>query len=99
MMEDEIVGKNVYNLEGKEVGEVKDLVISKADNQGYMVIGVGGLLGLGEKEVAVSFDQVEIQEDGMIRLLSVRTEDDLENMAKYNKDAYCPLNSKRFLVM
>lgn len=91
MMEDDIVGRNVHNMNGEEVGEVEDLVISKSDNQGYVIIGVGGLLGLGEKRVAVSFDQVDIEDDGIVRLMSVRSEEDLENMADYNEDEYMPL--------
>jgi PRC-barrel domain len=45
----------VQNTSGEKVGEVNDLVFDKAGHISTVVLGVGGFLGIGEKNVAVPF--------------------------------------------
>jgi hypothetical protein len=45
----------VQNSSGERVGEVNDLVFDKAGHISTVVLGVGGFLGIGEKNVAVPF--------------------------------------------
>ncbi len=54
-----IVGLNVYNNMNESVGSINDLLTDKNGNIKAAVIGVGGLLGVGEHLVAVSFDQIK----------------------------------------
>ena len=54
-----LVGLNVYNDNNESVGSINDLLIDKNGNIKAAVIGVGGLLGVGEHLVAVSFDQIK----------------------------------------
>jgi sporulation protein YlmC with PRC-barrel domain len=56
--------KRVYNAAGQGIGDVKDLLINHDGKVAAIVIGVGGFLGLGEKNVAVSFDF--LQKNGSI---------------------------------
>ena len=51
--------KSVYNAAGKSIGELKDVLIDKDGKVTALVIGVGGFLGLGEKNVAVDFDYLQ----------------------------------------
>ena len=49
-----LLGSTVKNPQGKELGSIKDLVISPEDNRViYAVLSFGGVLGLGEKAVAM----------------------------------------------
>lgn len=49
-----LIGKDVTVAENKKVGEIKDLAIDLQNSRiGYVVIGKGGVLGIGEKLVAV----------------------------------------------
>ena len=48
----------VYGPEKKEVGKITDVLLSKDGEAEYVIIGVGGFLGIGEKDVAVPYDQV-----------------------------------------
>jgi hypothetical protein len=49
-----LLGSTVKNPQGKELGSIKDLVISPEDNRVvYAVLSFGGVLGLGEKAVAL----------------------------------------------
>jgi hypothetical protein len=58
-----LIGKSVVNAENESVGEINDLL---TDSNGKIIaalIGVGGFLGLGEKDVAVSFDDLKLVRD------------------------------------
>jgi sporulation protein YlmC with PRC-barrel domain len=58
-----IVGKPVHSQDGKEIGEVKDVVLGQDGKQiDQIVIGSGGVLGLGEKEIAVKPMQLRVNE-------------------------------------
>src|SRR5208282_4690855 len=48
--------KSVYNAQGKSIGELKDVLIGPDGRIQALVVGVGGFLGLGEKNVAVDYN-------------------------------------------
>jgi len=50
--------------EWDDVGEINNIILSRDGSVEGVVIGVGGFLGLGEKDVAVSMDQVRFISDG-----------------------------------
>lgn len=54
-----VVGLNVYNTNNESVGTINDLLTDKNGNIKAVVLGVGGLLGVGEHLVAVNFDQIK----------------------------------------
>jgi sporulation protein YlmC with PRC-barrel domain len=64
MTASDFVGKRVYSKDGKDIGEVNDLIVT--DNGGVQtaILGIGGFLGIGEKNVAVSMKSINMQQDG-----------------------------------
>ncbi len=54
-----IVGLKVYNNSNESIGSINDLLTDKSGNIKAVVIGVGGILGVGEHLVAVAFDQIK----------------------------------------
>lgn len=57
-----LIGQPVYSSAGddaEEIGTINDLVFSAEGNITAVVIGVGGFLGIGEKNVAVDFQTLE----------------------------------------
>jgi sporulation protein YlmC with PRC-barrel domain len=56
----EFIGETVRNGKGEEVGEVDDLILRKGDKVLYAIISVGGFLGIGDKLVAVPFDDLKV---------------------------------------
>ena len=83
----ELVGKNVYTSNDEKIGDVNDVVTSKSGGKGMAVIGVGGFLGIGEKEAAVSLDQLKVQGDKIV--VAGATKDSLKQQATdYKKDEY-----------
>ena len=59
-----LIGQNIVNGAGETVGEVESVVIDGAGNVKYVIAGVGGFLGLGEKHVALLWDELTISENG-----------------------------------
>jgi hypothetical protein len=51
-------GIGVIGQDHTRLGDVRDLLIDRAGKVHAVVIGVGGLLGMGERSIAVPFDQV-----------------------------------------
>ena len=80
--------KSVYNAAGKSIGELKDVLIDKDGRVTALVIGVGGFLGLGEKNVAVDYDY--LQKNGGItpdRITLGMSEEDLRNAPKFQRSS------------
>ena len=63
----QILGESVYNDTGDKVGEINDLIVMPNKALSYAIVGVGGLLGLGEHEIAVPVGKLR-QEKGQIVL-------------------------------
>lgn len=80
-------GKDVVNAKGDKVGEVEKLVINTGDQQVYAVVGVGGFLGIGEKDVAIPLEQLQPQGKNLA-LSSGVTEDELKSSMKYNESEF-----------
>lgn len=56
-----LVGVDVYGADNKKIGTVKDILMNHDGSVQAVVIGVGGFLGIGAKEVAVPFHSVKWQ--------------------------------------
>ena len=75
----DLIGAKVVNNANETVGEIEDILVDQNGTIQAAVIGVGGFLGVGEKDVAVSFKELKItrdQNDGDIDKVTVN----------YNKD-------------
>jgi sporulation protein YlmC with PRC-barrel domain len=56
MMASDLRGMNVYASNNENVGDIKDILLERDGRVAAMVIGVGGFLGIGEKNVALPFE-------------------------------------------
>jgi sporulation protein YlmC with PRC-barrel domain len=66
-----MIGSRVYNANNEEIGTVDDLIISKKDKDRVViaVISVGsGFLGIGNKLIAVPYDQLQFGSDNKLVL-------------------------------
>ena len=57
-----LIGARVVDISGNKVGSVRDLILDRQGNAVGVVVGWGGLLGIGAKEVAVSFGPAQLQD-------------------------------------
>lgn len=62
----DLVGKTAFSQNGEEVGDVSDVLVSSQGQPEAIIIGHGGWLGLGEKQVAIDWNEVEISQDGVV---------------------------------
>jgi sporulation protein YlmC with PRC-barrel domain len=58
----DLIGTSVRNAQNENVGEVDDLVIDKTGRVKGVVVGVGGFLGVGEKHVAMAWNELRLRE-------------------------------------
>src|ERR1700740_2630180 len=56
----DIYKANVYDNSENKIGDVTDLVINSNGSIATAVIGVGGFLGVGQKDIAVPFRDLKI---------------------------------------
>lgn len=54
-----LIHMNVYNTQNEKIGDIKELMLDKNGKVDVVAIGVGGFLGMGERDVAVKFDQLK----------------------------------------
>jgi sporulation protein YlmC with PRC-barrel domain len=52
--------QNVYDPSDSKIGEIMDVLMDKEGKATALIIGVGGFLGAGEKDVAVPFNAVQV---------------------------------------
>lgn len=67
-----LLGEKVYSSvddNAEEIGTINDMVVTSGQGISAVVIGVGGFLGVGSKDVAIDFAQLEwaTREDGSRR--------------------------------
>ncbi len=74
------IGQSVYNAGDESIGEINDLIIKKDGGVEAAVIGVGGFLGLGEKDVAVPFDRITIAEQPNTDALKLTTTETVDTL-------------------
>ena len=88
------LGESVYNGTGdnfQTIGDVNDIVIDAKGQVKSIVIGVGGFLGLGEKNVAIDFPKLSWMEaNGDRWLLTDASKEQLEAMAEFDRTPYQP---------
>lgn len=83
---DELEGVNVYGVNDEVIAEIGDVIIGEGGQVQYFVMDVGGFLGLGEREVAVGFDEATILTDESgndYRVYIDASEEQLENLPEY----------------
>jgi sporulation protein YlmC with PRC-barrel domain len=54
-----LIGVGVYGSDDKQIGKIDDLLLDKNGSAQTIVIGVGGFLGFGKKDVAVPFSAMQ----------------------------------------
>jgi len=58
-----LMGLDVYNENYEKLGDVNEIILDKSGKVTAVVIGVGGFLGMGEHDIAVSMDKLKFVEE------------------------------------
>jgi sporulation protein YlmC with PRC-barrel domain len=83
--------QNVYDPNDNKIGEIEDVLVDRSGKATGLIIGVGGFLGAGEKDVAVPFNAVQVtnKNNNKWYLVMNATKDSLKNAKgfKYDRSA------------
>ena len=58
-----LMGLDVYNEANEKLGDINELILDKNGKVNAVVIGVGGFLGMGEHDIAVTMDKLKFIEE------------------------------------
>lgn len=90
-----IVGETVYNGtadDAEKIGDVNDIVLTKEGKAQSLVIGVGGFLGIGEKNVTYDFAKAQwAEKNGDRWLVAQTTKEELQAQPDFDRKVYDPV--------
>ncbi len=55
----QLMGIDVYGADNQKIGDIDEVLVDRQGKIHGLVVGVGGFLGIGQKDVAIPFDQVQ----------------------------------------
>ena len=85
---DTLLGNDVYNKHGEDLGDVKEFMIDMATGKiSYAVLSFGGLLGMGDKLFAVPWSALTLDTVNKRFMLDV-AEDVLKDAPGFDKDSW-----------
>lgn len=59
IMASKLIGTRVVSSNNESIGDINDVIVDRNGQAVAAVVGVGGFLGIGEKDVAVPFNSLE----------------------------------------
>ena len=83
----DLLNKSVKNASNEAVGDINDLRIDASGKIASVIIGVGGFLGMGEKDVALPYDQLAFTRDadGKLLVTAKVTKESLQSAPEWKK--------------
>ena len=83
----DLMNKSVRNASNEAVGDINDIRIDSSGKIAAVIVGVGGFLGLGEKNVALPYEQLSFTRDadGGIIVTADVTKDSLQAAPEWKK--------------
>ena len=74
------IGQSVYNPADEDVGKISDLIMDRDGGIVAAVVGVGGFLGIGQKNVAVPIAKIDVIQNPTDGSLKLTTSETLESL-------------------
>ena len=63
MRASKLIGTKITNAANESVGDVNDVILGKDGKVAAVIVGVGGFLGLGEREIAMNYGTLRFSRD------------------------------------
>jgi sporulation protein YlmC with PRC-barrel domain len=82
----QFIGAKVENLQGENLGSIKEVVTNSEGKTTFAILSHGGVMGIGDKEVAVPFEALSYQADTKHFTLDV-TKEKLASAPEFKKGA------------
>jgi sporulation protein YlmC with PRC-barrel domain len=82
----EIIGSDVENRQGEDLGEISDLAIDPQSGRvAFAILSSGGILGIGDKQIPVPMKALSFREDKVVINIS---KEKLEKAPSFEKDKW-----------
>lgn len=92
----DVTGKELYDQSGKQLGEIEKVVRNKKTNEADAVVHVGGVLGMGGKDVAIPFSEITMQ-NGKLTAPAFAGPEQIEQQHPYKASRYQAVSGDRSL--
>jgi sporulation protein YlmC with PRC-barrel domain len=91
-----IIGDKVLDPQGEKLGSIKDIMIDLRNGKvEYVVVELGGFLGIGEKYFAIPFSILQVDPKHEAFLIN-QSKETLKNAPGFNKEHWPETNSHEF---
>ncbi len=83
-----LIGTKVYTKDDQAIGDINDLIVSANNSTpDGVIIGIGGFLGMGEKDVVVDVSRLSFvpTDNGGAKIVIDTTKNELETLPNYTK--------------
>jgi len=77
-----LIGRNIKNADDETIGEIKSIYINKEGKVDSVMVGVGGFLGMGDREVRIAWSDLKITDNGEKVMVNM-TKDELKAKPEY----------------
>jgi hypothetical protein len=89
LLASDVVKSDVYDTHENKIGTIDDVLMSKNGSPEQAIIGVGGFLGMGEKDVAIPFSELKMKtRNGKNWFELNKSKDDLKAAATFDTKAH-----------
>lgn len=98
---EELTGTDVYNTSNEHIGTIGDFVLGSDQTVDAVIIDFGGFLGIGAKQVAIAYEDLDFVADaaGNRALVLDVTREEMEAAPEFNADTYeAERDTQRFVT-
>ena len=81
---DELIGMNVVDAAGDNVGSINDLLFGSDNQVDHAIVDVGGFLGFGAKSVAIPIEEISVSPD-QDQVVTNMTREQLDAMPEWQR--------------
>ena len=84
---DRLINATVRNAANENVGDINDIMFDGSGRITGIVVGIGGFLGIGERNVLVPYDQLQLRDDpdGKLVVMSNLTKQTAKSLPEYKR--------------
>lgn len=79
-----IIGREVKNARGETIGEIEEVLLDASGRVDMVIVGVGGFMGFGGRDVALRWSDLRFAEGGRDAFVTM-TEMQLKQMPEYRR--------------
>lgn len=83
-----LIGADVKNTSNEKIGDVSEVLVTTDGKVNAVIVSVGGFLGLGDRKVAMPWEQLRFSSEGSdLVVMTNATKESLKTMPEYQDPA------------